>query len=164
MKKCFKTVIQFEILSFEENGLEIEDSDDFFKFIKASCGVYISNHLNFQDNCSLHLLGVDNSIISKNEFILACYNHGTDSEYFFHVDEVNEQGVEMSKEEKSIYQEGLKKKVKKWMIDNSEDFIEDPTGLAETAAHEVYCDHWLDDPDHWIWDLSLEVLESEIEV
>jgi hypothetical protein len=31
------------------------------------------------------------------------------------------------------------------------------TGLAENAAVEHDCDFWLDDPDHEIWDLAIEV-------
>lgn len=32
------------------------------------------------------------------------------------------------------------------------------TELAEVAAWEMDHDEWLDDPDHWIWDIALEVV------
>ena len=31
------------------------------------------------------------------------------------------------------------------------------TALAESAAITLGHDEWLDDPDHWIWDLALEI-------
>jgi len=30
------------------------------------------------------------------------------------------------------------------------------TRLAENAAWEFGFDQWLDDPDHWVWDIALE--------
>lgn len=34
------------------------------------------------------------------------------------------------------------------------------TELAETTAGALDRDDWLDDPDHWIWDLAVDVLED----
>ena len=31
------------------------------------------------------------------------------------------------------------------------------TGLAEATADEMGQHEWLDDPDHWIWDMAIEV-------
>ena len=31
------------------------------------------------------------------------------------------------------------------------------TILAESAAITLGHDEWLDDPDHWVWDLALEI-------
>ena len=55
-----------------------------------------------------------------------------------------------------------KNQCRNWMKRNVECFLDDCnevncTGLAETAAHEADCDHWLDDETHWIWDLAVEV-------
>lgn len=33
---------------------------------------------------------------------------------------------------------------------------ENCTQLAEEAAHRCKHPEWLDDPDHWIWDMALE--------
>jgi hypothetical protein len=33
------------------------------------------------------------------------------------------------------------------------------TTLAESAAIVLGHDEWLDDPDHWIWDLAIETLD-----
>lgn len=33
----------------------------------------------------------------------------------------------------------------------------DCTGLAEDCALEFDHDEWLDDPDHWIWEVAVEV-------
>jgi hypothetical protein len=35
------------------------------------------------------------------------------------------------------------------------------TALAESAAITLGHDEWLDDPDHWIWDLALEIGEPQ---
>lgn len=34
------------------------------------------------------------------------------------------------------------------------------TLLAEAAADEFDRDKWLDDPDHWVWDLAIEVKDA----
>jgi len=33
------------------------------------------------------------------------------------------------------------------------------TRLAENAAWHFDCDHWLDDPGHWVWDVAVDVGE-----
>lgn len=52
----------------------------------------------------------------------------------------------------------LRAKIKGWMI-RHEDEAETATELAEMAAHEAPGgeDEWLDDPDHWIWEIAIEV-------
>jgi hypothetical protein len=35
-----------------------------------------------------------------------------------------------------------------------------PTELAENAAIHLDHDEWLDDSDHWIWELAIEVSEN----
>ena len=35
------------------------------------------------------------------------------------------------------------------------------TVLTESAAITLGHDEWLDDPDHWIWDLALEIGEPQ---
>ena len=40
-----------------------------------------------------------------------------------------------------------------------EDSPPSATALAEAAAATLGHDSWLDEPDHWIWDLALEVLD-----
>ena len=34
------------------------------------------------------------------------------------------------------------------------------TRLAENAAWHFDCDHWLDDPDHWVWELAADIQEE----
>ena len=34
------------------------------------------------------------------------------------------------------------------------------TELAEITAIEMYNDQWLDDPNHWIWELALQKYEE----
>ena len=56
-----------------------------------------------------------------------------------------------------------KAKVKKWMKSMVDDHVDNKTGevnttsLAESAAHEFDQDQWLDDENHWVWDLSFDV-------
>jgi len=60
----------------------------------------------------------------------------------------------------------MKKLVKKWMIDNHQDYVDlatnsiNLTELAEGAAYMFKHDEWLDDPDHWIWDLPIEISDK----
>ena len=51
----------------------------------------------------------------------------------------------------------LKSKAKKAMalISEAGDFC--ATHLAEMTAIELNHDEWLDDPDHWIWEVALEI-------
>ena len=37
------------------------------------------------------------------------------------------------------------------------------TELAEVIAWEMNHDEWLDDPDHWIWDLALDMTNGNEE-
>lgn len=64
----------------------------------------------------------------------------------------------------------MKSKIKKTMkallesgrcIDNTTGEV-DYTALAETTAEELGHDEWLDDSDHEIWDLALEVGDNFI--
>jgi hypothetical protein len=56
-----------------------------------------------------------------------------------------------------------KAKVKKWMKSMVDDHVDrktdevNTTSLAEGAAHEFDHDEWLDDSNHWVWDLSMSV-------
>jgi len=34
------------------------------------------------------------------------------------------------------------------------------TKLSEETAHHLDRDEWLDDPDHWIWELSIKATEE----
>ena len=49
----------------------------------------------------------------------------------------------------------MKRRVKNWMIINRNGF-ENATELAEFAAHEFGHSEWLDDSDHWIWELAID--------
>ena len=55
----------------------------------------------------------------------------------------------------------LKTKAAKWMdhICYSE-LPNTATELAESTAIEMFNDQWLDDPDHWIWELALQKYEE----
>ena len=35
------------------------------------------------------------------------------------------------------------------------------TSLAEAAAHAVDHDEWLDDEQHWVWELAIRVIPGE---
>ena len=35
------------------------------------------------------------------------------------------------------------------------------TAMAENAAIELENDEWLDDSDHWIWELAVEVCDEQ---
>lgn len=35
------------------------------------------------------------------------------------------------------------------------------TALAEAAADAFDCDHWLDDPEHFVWDAALAAADAE---
>jgi hypothetical protein len=53
-------------------------------------------------------------------------------------------------------------KVKRWMWDWVEDYVDGCgevkcTELAENAAWNCGSDSWLDDPDHFVWELAVEV-------
>ena len=52
--------------------------------------------------------------------------------------------------------------VLRWMKSVAEDYVDgcgeiDCTSLAENAADEFHADFWLDDPNHWVWDLAVDV-------
>lgn len=53
-------------------------------------------------------------------------------------------------------------KVRKWMLRNKQDY-NNATSLAEAAAHHAIGDNdtWLDDSDHWIWELAIDILPTE---
>jgi hypothetical protein len=50
-------------------------------------------------------------------------------------------------------------KVKKWMSYHKNDY-DNATSLAEAAAHHADGDNdeWLDDSDHWVWELAIEII------
>lgn len=56
----------------------------------------------------------------------------------------------------------LAKRLWNWMIRNSDQY-DNATSLAEAAAHGADGDRdaWLDDSDHWIWDLAAEIIPAE---
>jgi hypothetical protein len=48
-----------------------------------------------------------------------------------------------------------------WMLNNASDHEDNATSLAESAAAHFEINEVggpLDDPDHWIWDLAIEVV------
>ena len=58
----------------------------------------------------------------------------------------------------------LKARVRAWMYNDAE---YDPhlcgvncTQLAENAAHMFSHDEWLDDEQHWVWELAADVAEQ----
>lgn len=56
--------------------------------------------------------------------------------------------------------EYLKDKVKQWMESHHQDYGDNLTKLAENAAWEFDHDEWLDDQDHWVWELSVDVMDA----
>ncbi len=58
-------------------------------------------------------------------------------------------------------EQALTSTIKKWMLNNKHDY-DNATSLAEAAAHhgDPNEDHddWLDDSDHWIWELAIEII------
>jgi len=57
----------------------------------------------------------------------------------------------------------LHNKVKRIMLAELQDNPEaNLTMLAEEAAISVDHDEWLDDPDHWIFDLAVEVAGDDV--
>lgn len=50
-----------------------------------------------------------------------------------------------------------KKAVKQWMQLHANEY-KNSTELAEDAAHYAVGDNdeWLDDPDHWVWELAID--------
>jgi len=58
----------------------------------------------------------------------------------------------------------LKSIIKKWMLNNKHDY-DNATSLAEAAAHhgdpDEDHDDWLDDSDHWIWELAIEIIPPD---
>ena len=61
------------------------------------------------------------------------------------------------------HQRELRNTVTRWMYRNAGSFADPRTGevnmtrLAEEAADVAGEDHWLDDPDHWIWEVAADV-------
>jgi hypothetical protein len=49
--------------------------------------------------------------------------------------------------------------VRRWMRLEVHNCGGSMTALAEAAAVAFDADHWLDDPEHWVWDLALEETE-----
>lgn len=70
---------------------------------------------------------------------------------------------------------GMQAAVLRWMRselrddlgDNDGYYVDQATGeanltrLAEAAAEAHDHDEWLDDPDHWVWDMAIEAAEAE---
>lgn len=57
------------------------------------------------------------------------------------------------------------KSIKKYMLDNYEEHLDSArclllTPLVEDAANHFNKDHWLDDSEHWIWDLACLVQDA----
>lgn len=57
----------------------------------------------------------------------------------------------------------VQNEVRQWMYDaqyNTEpSCYENATQLAEAAADTFEHDEWLDDPEHWIWELAVEFFD-----
>lgn len=53
---------------------------------------------------------------------------------------------------------------KKLLLLNQDEYMEcgeiNLTKLAEDTAFEMNQDQWLDDPEHWIWDIAFDVAEE----
>lgn len=50
--------------------------------------------------------------------------------------------------------------VTRWMMKYKNEF-ETATALAESAATRWQKPEWLDDPDHWIWEVAIDILPTE---
>lgn len=37
----------------------------------------------------------------------------------------------------------------------------DLTQFVENCAHSLDHDEWLDDPDHWVWEMALDFIEDD---
>lgn len=81
-----------------------------------------------------------------------------DEEFVADVIGESEEGVQQQLERLLQILEIRPSSVKRWMIGNKDDY-DNSTNLAEAAAIEFDCDEFLDDPNHWIWDLASEVME-----
>ena len=63
----------------------------------------------------------------------------------------------ISKEQRNAY---------RWMINDTTArgpnyIVRDVTQFVENCAHEFDHDEWLDDPDHWVWDMALDFTEED---
>lgn len=62
-----------------------------------------------------------------------------------------------------------KAQVLKYMKDNVGNFVDpktgevNETGLAKDAAWNFDIDQWLDDPDHWVWEMAMKVCDEYAE-
>lgn len=56
----------------------------------------------------------------------------------------------------------MKSRVRKWMRNEAQILGDDlnMTKLAENAAHAFEKDEWLDDPDHWIWEMAADYYDE----
>ena len=59
-------------------------------------------------------------------------------------------------------EQDLKSKVLAWMRLRAEHH-DNATSLAEDAAHNAAGDNdaWLDDEQHWVWDMAIQVMPGE---
>lgn len=66
-------------------------------------------------------------------------------------------GIAKSKADRDA-EHALRRSIRRWMASHVGE-VDSATELAERAAHEAEGgeDGWLDDPDHWIWEIAGEV-------
>jgi len=48
-----------------------------------------------------------------------------------------------------------------WWMKQAKHEHDNATSLAEAAAHAVDHDEWLDDEQHWVWELAIQVIPGE---
>jgi hypothetical protein len=51
----------------------------------------------------------------------------------------------------------IKKQARKWFAPHAQEY-RNLTDAAESCAWELGHDEWLDDPDHWVWELAIEYM------
>ena len=63
----------------------------------------------------------------------------------------------------------MRRQIYNWMLSNYDDFIDHQTGeinvtqLAVSCATGFDCQEWLDDDEHLVWDIAVDVaIEKEI--
>lgn len=69
--------------------------------------------------------------------------------------------MKYNKELDKYENEQLKTHVKEWM-QLHHTYYTGPTKLAEAAADDFGYDEWLDNFDHWVWDLALEYYNENL--
>lgn len=55
----------------------------------------------------------------------------------------------------------IRKAMRKRLVLEPMVYEDNPTKLAEDTAQEDFdCDHWLDEPDHDVWTIAVEVMDE----